>query len=425
MNNQLLGNLCAAWVSRKRYKQLVTKEINRDKVAKEILDTELIYVKNLETIVSHYLKPLRAINPPLLSPKSINIIFGHIEDLLSINKELSIKIQDKMTQWYQSKKLGEIFIRLSPYFKLYTEYCSNYDKAIARLKQKTEESKDLSMFLKKKNSENGTGLDLISLLIMPVQRIPRYKLLLQSLIQYTPLESPDYKDVDKALESISEVANIVNESIREKQKMEKILSIQKRFTGACPPLLAPLRTFIREGYLTKVCRKDHKKRWFILFSDALVYGTKIETVGAPIYKFHRLLLLHGSKLSKLDDSKFKNSFQIIHSIKSFTLIAESEQEKQSWTKSIEDAQNFLSKHGSSLNILKKEEVTLQSAPVWVPDSEALQCMECQIKFTTIRRRHHCRNCGNVVCGKCSDQKWTLDQNKKDVRVCKACYNYLS
>ncbi|XP_009083110.1 PREDICTED: zinc finger FYVE domain-containing protein 16-like, partial [Acanthisitta chloris] len=32
-------------------------------------------------------------------------------------------------------------------------------------------------------------------------------------------------------------------------------------------------------------------------------------------------------------------------------------------------------------------------PLWVPDSEAPNCMSCQVRFTFTKRRHHCRACG--------------------------------
>lgn len=42
-----------------------------------------------------------------------------------------------------------------------------------------------------------------------------------------------------------------------------------------------------------------------------------------------------------------------------------------------------------------------SAPVWVPDSKADRCMCCSAQFGVLRRRHHCRLCGTVVCWSCS------------------------
>ena len=32
------------------------------------------------------------------------------------------------------------------------------------------------------------------------------------------------------------------------------------------------RTYIMDGILTKICRKTEKKRWFVLFSDLLLYS---------------------------------------------------------------------------------------------------------------------------------------------------------
>ncbi|GAM20355.1 hypothetical protein SAMD00019534_035290, partial [Acytostelium subglobosum LB1] len=233
-SRELLGSTIKAWITRKRYAKQVIQNENRDKVAKEILDTEVIYVRNLEVIVHYYLKPLRTIQPPLVPIKVLQQIFGHIEDLLTINRELLTSIQDRMTTWSTNKKMGDIFLKLAPYLKMYTEYCSNYDKAIAKLKEKTTESKDFAIYLKKISVDSAFGLDLTSLLIMPVQRIPRYKMLLESLIKLTPKEFSDYKVIEDALVKVTEVADHVNESIREKQNSEKILTIQRRFTGYVP-----------------------------------------------------------------------------------------------------------------------------------------------------------------------------------------------
>ncbi|NXY81103.1 ZFY16 protein, partial [Alcedo cyanopectus] len=45
--------------------------------------------------------------------------------------------------------------------------------------------------------------------------------------------------------------------------------------------------------------------------------------------------------------------------------------------------------------LKIPAVFSQKQPAWVPDSEAPKCMNCHIKFTFTKRRHHCRACGKV------------------------------
>ena len=41
---------------------------------------------------------------------------------------------------------------------------------------------------------------------------------------------------------------------------------------------------------------------------------------------------------------------------------------------------------------------------WMPDANCRVCYHCDEKFTTFRRRHHCRICGQIFCGRCSDQE---------------------
>ena len=36
---------------------------------------------------------------------------------------------------------------------------------------------------------------------------------------------------------------------------------------------------------------------------------------------------------------------------------------------------------------------------WVKDEEQERCTGCDADFTTFLRKHHCRNCGNIFCGK--------------------------
>ncbi|CAL1538984.1 unnamed protein product [Lymnaea stagnalis] len=38
----------------------------------------------------------------------------------------------------------------------------------------------------------------------------------------------------------------------------------------------------------------------------------------------------------------------------------------------------------------------QKPPIWIPDEQCNECMSCQVPFTFVRRRHHCRNCGKSL-----------------------------
>lgn len=43
----------------------------------------------------------------------------------------------------------------------------------------------------------------------------------------------------------------------------------------------------------------------------------------------------------------------------------------------------------------------------------------------VRRRHHCRNCGRIFCGRCSSNELSIPElgYDKKVRVCNLCFHY--
>ncbi|KDO25837.1 hypothetical protein SPRG_08781 [Saprolegnia parasitica CBS 223.65] len=59
---------------------------------------------------------------------------------------------------------------------------------------------------------------------------------------------------------------------------------------------------------------------------------------------------------------------------------------------------------------------------WVRDNERTSCLLCMRNFHTLRRKHHCRMCGEVICSDCSVIKAVdlpvVGANK--VRLCKVC-----
>lgn len=63
-------------------------------------------------------------------------------------------------------------------------------------------------------------------------------------------------------------------------------------------------------------------------------------------------------------------------------------------------------------------------PHWVPDSSSQQCMQCDQKFTLIKRRHHCRACGLLLCANCCNFKHYLHYSQSDGRVCERCCEIL-
>ncbi|MPC38082.1 Hepatocyte growth factor-regulated tyrosine kinase substrate [Portunus trituberculatus] len=89
--------------------------------------------------------------------------------------------------------------------------------------------------------------------------------------------------------------------------------------------------------------------------------------------------------------------------------------------------------GDTINILKAEGYQLPTfnesdamftayrAPDWA-DGEC--CHGCRTQFTMLKRKHHCRACGQVFCGDCSSKSSTIPKFgiEREVRVCESCYD---
>lgn len=65
---------------------------------------------------------------------------------------------------------------------------------------------------------------------------------------------------------------------------------------------------------------------------------------------------------------------------------------------------------------------------WAPDYNCDDCGACNKSFGLFRRRHHCRSCGNLFCGKCSSFKYALADVARNttemMRVCADCFSVL-
>ncbi|KAH7528049.1 hypothetical protein FEM48_Zijuj05G0030500 [Ziziphus jujuba var. spinosa] len=59
---------------------------------------------------------------------------------------------------------------------------------------------------------------------------------------------------------------------------------------------------------------------------------------------------------------------------------------------------------------------------WVPDEAVSKCTSCATDFGAFVRKHHCRNCGDIFCDKCTQGRiaLTAEENAQPVRVCDRC-----
>ncbi|CAH0475758.1 unnamed protein product [Peronospora belbahrii] len=57
---------------------------------------------------------------------------------------------------------------------------------------------------------------------------------------------------------------------------------------------------------------------------------------------------------------------------------------------------------------------------WAEDHEALECGCCHNAFTFYRRKHHCRECGVIICNDCSMSRAVMEGTEGRARLCDKC-----
>nr|CAG4647016.1 EOG090X05AE [Megafenestra aurita] len=90
---------------------------------------------------------------------------------------------------------------------------------------------------------------------------------------------------------------------------------------------------------------------------------------------------------------------------------------------IPDTLNILKAEGYTFPALRESDAMFAAdrAPNW---SDGDNCHRCRVQFSVIVRKHHCRACGQVFCGKCTPRSCTLPKFgiEKEVRVCEDCFD---
>lgn len=93
--------------------------------------------------------------------------------------------------------LGKALLPVLPFLKQYSLFCANYGSALSRL-ARLEQSTVWRDFVTKQEKQQVGKIGLAGLLLNIVQRVPRYRLLLQELVDVTDDGHPDAGDLKTA-----------------------------------------------------------------------------------------------------------------------------------------------------------------------------------------------------------------------------------
>lgn len=269
------------WLVRRKFKAMANSVKKRERTARELLETERTYTESLGKMVDSFVVPLTAlVDTPkqVVSGGDLKAVFSNCELLYGMHKTLLAKLDERIGQYNASTtRIGDVFIEMGPFFKLYTVYVNNYDAALARLTAlKKNNARFATFVLDVQKTPTFGGLDLISFLIMPVQRIPRYEMLLKELVKCTPADHGDYAALEQALANVKAAAQGINEAKRRAESNSKMISIGQSLKvppGVNLQLFQPHRLFVAEGTLqVQEAATKVKDVVLYLFNDILIVG---------------------------------------------------------------------------------------------------------------------------------------------------------
>ncbi|XP_041746515.2 FYVE, RhoGEF and PH domain-containing protein 4a isoform X2 [Coregonus clupeaformis] len=414
-----------------------TNEQKLYKIANELLKTERAYVTRLKLLDQVFCAKL--MEEALKGTFPVDVVKNIFSNISSINtfhnQFLLPDLEKRMGEWESTPRLGDILQNLTPFLKMYAEYVKNFDKAMELLKQWTDRSPQFKAIIQDIQSQEACGsLTLQHHMLEPVQRVPRYEMLLKDYLKKLPQDDPDRRDAEKSLDIIAMAATHSNSAIRKSENLKKLLEIYEML-GEEEDIVNAANEFIKEGHILKLAARNTSamERYLFLFNNMLLYCVPKFSLGGPKYTVRTRIGIEGMKVLETINEDYPHTFQVSGKERTLELQASSEQDKDNWIKAFQETIEIFHQKNETFKSASKdvEEVSTaelgKRAPRWIRDNEVTMCMKCKEPFNALtRRRHHCRACGYVVCWKCSDNKVALEYDSNKInKVCKDCYSILT
>ncbi|ELR18567.1 RhoGEF domain containing protein [Acanthamoeba castellanii str. Neff] len=303
------------------------KSHRRTMIATEILTTERTYVEGLKWLIDEYKAAmLKLTTEPntAITDAVIKKIFSNLEIIKNLNQMFVNDLEKRMEAWDTDKTLvGDLFKGLAPYLKMYKDYSNNFETATETCQQIRENG--LVTVVLDTVKPKCQNLTIEALLITPIQRLPRYNLLIQDLLRNTAETHPDYNNLADALKSTKEIADYINESIRQAEQSAKFRNLATQ-GEQFRRLLEAHRTLVAEGKVTLAERKS-KSQWMLCLFNDIIVPAKLQrgeiipqlTVPLPLTWLHTDV--KGVK---------EPAFEIITPERTFVFVVATPQERLNW-----------------------------------------------------------------------------------------------
>ncbi|GIY24324.1 hypothetical protein CDAR_266562 [Caerostris darwini] len=363
-------------------KLMKPKEKKRQDVINELFHTERTHVRNLKVLDQVFYKPL--LQEQLLPLDFLNLLFPNLEEMLEIHTTFNNKMKARRKTEAVIGDIGQLMLEMfdgtaGEHMKqAAATYCKNQSIALESLKHRQKKDQKLAQSLSDAETNNlCRRLQLKDIIASGFQRLTKYPLLLENIAKYTPPNTQELTDLQRAVDCSKEILVHVDSAIKEAENTHRLLDMQKKmdkssFEKIEHPVVQSFKNLdltehklLYEGpLLWRHSKQKHIEMHVVLMEDILILFQKQDE--KYILKFHNTILTSGREDTKImhspilrvqnifsrENATDKRTFFIVssselHAIYEF--VAATASEKKVWCNYIDKtAQEFKKKVAKSL-----------------------------------------------------------------------------
>ncbi|XP_031439251.1 rho guanine nucleotide exchange factor 7a isoform X6 [Clupea harengus] len=295
-------------------------------VLQNILETETEYSKDLQNLLSSYLRSLQ--NTDKLSNSDISVILGNLEEISTFQQTLVQSLEDITRHPETQQRVGGFFLKLIPQMKsLYVCYCSNHPSTVNVL---MEHSEELGEFMESKGSSSPGILTLTTGLSKPFMRLDKYPTLLKELERHMEEGHPDRLDIQKCMTTFKSLSAQCQE-VRKRKELELQILMEsiRLWEGEDIHTLGSV-LFISQAMVQSHSSEERHERYLLLFPHVLLILSASPRMSGFIYQGK--LPLTGMMVTKLEESEsHKNAFEVSGSMfERIRVMCFTQQDQQDW-----------------------------------------------------------------------------------------------
>ncbi|KAG8524641.1 Rho guanine nucleotide exchange factor 28, partial [Galemys pyrenaicus] len=247
--------------------------IKRQDVIFELMQTEMHHIQTLFIMSEIFRKGMK--EELQLDHSTVDKIFPCLDELLEIHRHFFYSMKERRQEScagsdrnFIISRIGDILVQqfseenASKMKKIYGEFCSHHKEAVSLFKE-LQQNKKFQNFIKLRNSNllaRRRGIPECILLV--TQRITKYPVLVERILQYTKERTEEHKDLCKALCLIKDMIAAVDLKVSEYEKNQKWLEILNKIENKT-------YTKLKNGHVFRKQTLISKER--TLLYDGLVY----------------------------------------------------------------------------------------------------------------------------------------------------------